>query len=261
MNANTIATMNTSTSNIDEEKMVVFEDSTPIKKKASIRVSALPHHIRASALKLDADCDGALDADDIANAITDLGKKERSNHNLKKSIAVILFFCALLIASVFGASITAASLAKDITVDPANGFAYVRGSHTDVMKTSQAVVFKQGAMVGDMSDEELLDLKIITLKEGAIRFDIAGFARNELDDTVILLTVGGSLTYNFEGIVSSTGQARFLLETVFGDEVHVEGSEGQRTLWCTCGVDQSASGFIQSSSEKKKKKKNKKKKN
>jgi len=256
-NNNSTTTINTTA----DEEMVIYGDSAPVKKKASILISALPGHIRASALELDADCDGALDADDIADAITDLRKKEKSNRNLKKTMSVIIFFCALLIASVFGASIAAATLSKDIAIDATNGFAYVRGSHTDVMKTSEALVFKEGAMAGDMTDEELLDLEMIILKEGAIRFDIKGFARNDNDDTVILLTEGGSVTYSFEGIVSSTGEARLLLETIFGEEVHVDGSEGQRALWCTCGLDESTSVFGQSSSENKKKKKKKNKKN
>jgi hypothetical protein len=239
---------------IHEEMVHEYGIAAPSPHKIkSIRVSALPHHIRESASKLDVDCDGALDAEEIADAISDLDKKEKTNRNLKKSISAIACLCALLITSVFGASITAAILAKDTTIDHDTGFAYVRGSHTEVMKTNEAIVWDDETLISDMSNDDLVDLKVIVLNEGAIRFDIKGFARNEIEDTVILLTEGGTVTYNFEGIISSTGEAKFLLQTIFGDDVHVEGSEGQRALYCACTAAASESGSTQS---KKKKKKN-----
>merc|ERR1712025_647087 len=91
-----------------------------------------------------------------------------------------------------------------------------------------------------MSNDELGNLSQLILDDGNIKFDIKGFGRNKNDDTVILLTDGGSLTYNFEGIIYSTGNARALLEAIFGEDIHVDGSEGQRNLWCTCGEGNSA---------------------
>jgi len=244
MNNNTIA-VNT----IDEENAHNYEGAPNTNKVvSSIRVSALPQHIRASAYKLDMNHDGALCTDEIADAISDLDKKERTNRNLKATVFGIIVLCLLLIATIFGASMAATSLAEDVTIDHDNGFAYVKGSH-DVMKTSEAIIYEDGIVIPDMSNDELVDLKMIILNDGNIRFDVKGFARNENDDTIILLTEGGSLTYNFEGIIYSTGQARALLEAIFGEEIHVEGSEGQRTLWCTCGFPQ-----IGSTQSKKKKK-------
>ena len=46
----------------------------------------------------------------------------------------------------------------------------------------------------------------------------------------MLLVEGGTLTYNTKGISSSTGDARLLLEATFGQDVHSEGSNGQRRL-------------------------------
>jgi hypothetical protein len=232
MNNNTIAT-----NTIDEENAHNYEEGAPDTRKvvSSIRVSALPQHIRASALKLDVNHDGALCTEEIADAISDLDKKERTNRNLKMTVSGVIVLCVLLIAAIFGSSIAAASLAKDVTVDHDNGFAYVKGSH-DVMKTSEAIVYQEGMVIPDMSNDELVDLKMIILNEGNIRFDIKGFARNENDDTIILLTEGGSLTYNFEGIIYSTGQARAILEAMFGEEIHVEDSDGQRELWCACSL-------------------------
>merc|ERR1712194_48556 len=154
-----------------------------------------------------------------------------------------------LIATIFGASMAAIALTRDITIDHDNAFAYVKGSQ-DVMKTSEAIIFEDGISIPDMSNDELVDLKMLILDDGNIRFDVKGFARNINDDTIILLTEGGSLTYNFEGIIYSTGQARALLEAIFGEEIHVEGSEGQRTLWCACGNEKNQIGSSQSNKKK-----------
>jgi len=201
---------------------------------SGIAVSALPKHIRASAYELDKNHDGRLGTEEIASALFELKKKEKTNRTLKQTVVGIVVLCVLLIVSIFGASMVAIVLTQDITVDHDNGFAYVKGS-LDVMKTSEAIIFEEGIAIADMSNDELVDLKMLNLDDGNIRFDIKGFARNKYDDTIILLTEGGSLTYNFEGIINSTGQARALLEAVFGEEIHVEGSEGQRTLWAVCG--------------------------
>jgi len=247
MNNNTIAG-----NTIDEDNAHDYGKGAPNTNKvvSGIRVSALPKHIRASAYELDKNHDGALGADEIADALSELDKKERTNRTLKVTVFGIIVLCVLLIATIFGASMAAIALTRDITIDHDNGFAYVKGSQ-DVMKTSEAIIFEDGISIPDMSNDELVDLKMLILDDGNIRFDVKGFARNENDDTIILLTEGGSLTYNFEGIIHSTGQARALLEAIFGEEIHVEGSEGQRTLWCACEVAQTGT-----TSSKKKNKKN-----
>jgi len=226
---------------------------------SGIAVSALPKHIRASAYELDKNHDGRLGTEEIASALFELKKKEKTNRTLKQTVVGIVVLCVLLIVSIFGASMVAIVLTQDITVDHDNGFAYVKGS-LDVMKTSEAIIFEEGISIADMSNDELVDLKMLNLDDGNIRFDIKGFARNKYDDTIILLTEGGSLTYNFEGIIDSTGQARALLEAVFGEEIHVEGSEGQRTLWAVCGKESNQAGSSQTSNDKEEKDKKKKKK-
>jgi len=223
---------------IDEERAHDYGEGAPDTTKIvrALRVSALPHHIQESARRLDTNNDGALSTDEIADAISDLDKKERKNRNLKITVQGIIALCVLLIAAIFASSVAAATLSKDFKVDHANGFAYVKGSH-DIMSTSEAIVWEQGTPIADMSNDELAELSMLLINDGNIRFDIRGFARNTNDDTIILMTEGGTLTYNFEGIIYSTGQARAMLEAVFGEDLHVEGSEGQRNLWCLCSAD------------------------
>lgn len=198
----------------------------------NIRVSELPKHIQETAAKLDTNQDGELQAKEVIGAITDLHKTSKTNKNLKNTIAVFVVLTALLVASIFGVSVAAARLAKDVTIDQETGFAMVRGSSTnDVMKTEEAIIFREVVSFGGLSNQELANLKILSLQDGDLQFDVKGYARNSMDDTVVLLVEGGTLTYDNEGITSSTGDARFLLEATFGPDVFSEGSDGQRRLF------------------------------
>merc|ERR1711935_416386 len=100
-------------------------------------------------------------------------------------------------------------------------------------KTSEAVDFEKGINVGRMSDEQLRNLKEILLEEGSLRFVIKGHARDALNDYVILLVEGGTLSFDDEGIVDARGEAKYILETVYGPRSTVHGT--QRSLWVTCG--------------------------
>jgi len=197
--------------------------------KASIRVSALPHHIQASAAKMDTDQDGALVAEDIATVISDLDKKNKVNRLLRKAIVTFVVVCFLLIAGVFGASITAARLSQDITVDHENGLAYVKGSDFEVMKTSDAVYYEEGASVGLMSNEQLRTLKEIYLEEGSLRFQVKGHAR-DLNENVILLVEGGTITYDLEGIIDVRGDAKHMFEAMYGP---LDGNQ-RKLLYSAC---------------------------
>lgn len=206
----------------------------PSRANMQIRVSALPDHIRKSAMKLDVDCDGALGVGEVAAAIDDLSQTKSANRNLRKAIAAFVVVCLLLIACIFGASITAARLSNELSIDPEDGFAYVKGSDSEVMKTSDALIFQDDVSITEMENEDLELLREIILSDGDLRFVIKGHARDELFNHVVLLVEGGTLTYDIEGIVDATGTARILLETTFGSDAFTEATEGNRKLRYAC---------------------------
>jgi len=139
-----------------------------------------------------------------------------------------------MIASVFAASITAARLSQQLTINPEDGFAYAKESDIGVMKTGVAVEYSDETAVGEMSNEELLNLKELILLDGDLRFVIKGHARDSINDTVVLLVEGGTITFGRDHLVSSTGSAKMLFEAIFGEDAHVEGSAGNRKLHTGC---------------------------
>lgn len=153
-----------------------------------------------------------------------------------------LVLCSVLIACIFAASITAARQAQDINVSQEDGFAYIKGSNFDVMKTSEAMIFEEGVAIGKMDNEQLRNIKEMILKNGDLRFVVKGHARDELNDSVLLLVEGGTIAYDTNGIVGSTGNTKILLEATFYSDALVEGSEGQRRLWTACSICESETG-------------------
>ena len=219
-------------SNTEETRSTEEYDSEAARGKATIRVSALPHHLRESAKKIDIDQDGELGAEDVATVISDLDKRKKINRLLRKAVVASVVACFLLIAGVFGASITAARLSQDIAVSHDNGFAYVKGTNSDVMRTGDAVIYEEAASVGQMTNEELVALREIILEEGSLRFQVKGHARDPLTDDVVLLVEGGSITYDEGGIIDARGDAKYMLETVYGPR-----DENQRKLYySTCSA-------------------------
>jgi len=179
-----------------------------------IRISKLPVTIREAAKGFDDDGDGLLDADEIAHVIGDLTEKSKTNKLLQKIVAAFVIATFLLIGCIFGASITAARLAQEISIDHKTGFAYVKGSSTDVMKTAQALVEKTTS-IGGLSGKELVNLQEIVFKGEDLRFVVKGHSRNAENDTVILLVEGGAITFDANGIVNATGYASILLLNAF----------------------------------------------
>ena len=185
--------------------------------KATIRISNLPHHVQASAKKIDIDCDGALGAEDVATVINDLDKKTKANCLLRKAIVAFGVMGLLLIAGVFAVSITAARLSQNIAVDPTNGFAHAKGDTNAVMKTAEAILYEDGSDFGSLSsNEQLQSLKKIILDNGNISFTVNGYARAPFGGTVVLQVEGGTLTLDEVGIVDAHGDAKSLLEVVYG---------------------------------------------
>jgi len=207
---------------------------------SSIRVSSLPKDLQQSASMMVVDTSGELGPREIGNAITSLQKKATQNRNLKKTIvAFVVVVVAFMIGAVFAATITAARLSQVMTVNPENGFAYTKGStNKAVLKTSPAIEFTQGTLVGEMSNKELRSLREIILMEGNLRFVVKGHSRDIINDTVLLIVEGGTITYDRDHLVSSTGNAKMIFEATFGADAHVEGSDDNRRLWCACGEGQ-----------------------
>jgi len=179
-----------------------------------ILISKLPVKIREAAKGFDDDGDGLLDPDEIAHVIGDLTEKTKTNKVLQKIVAAFVVATFLLIGCIFGASITAARLAQEVSVDHKTGFAYVKGSSTDVMKTAQALVQKT-ASIGELSGKELVNLQEIVFKGEDLRFVVKGHSRNAENDTTILLVEGGTITFDANGIVNATGYANILLLNAF----------------------------------------------
>jgi len=196
-------------------------------KKANIRVSALPPDVQASAAKLDRNRDGALGVSELGFAIQGMDRNKKTNRNLKKTICVFVFLIVVLIGCIFASSITAANLSKDINVSSDDGFAYVKGSESNqVMKTGEALVTMQGASVGLLSDDELLQLSQLVLNGGGLKFTVYGYSRT---DTLLLQVIGGTITYDNIGIIDATGDARALLEHSHGP-FDAPGIDGRRRL-------------------------------
>jgi len=187
-------------------------------KKTQIRLEDLPFRLREAALKLDADGSGTLDMEEIAEAISSLSRKQKENHNLKKTIGGFVALIIFLVAAVFGASITAARLSQDIYVSHDNGFAYIKGTDHNVMKTSEAFTVEEidsNSLIG-MDNEFLDDIEEISLKDGDVKFVVKGYARDFRNNEVVLLVEGGTLTYGDSGIVGMTGTAKDLVGTTIG---------------------------------------------
>ena len=212
---------------------------------AVIRISALPKHVQRTASKLDLNGDGELDKHDIAHTMENLDLTKMKNKKLHRIVAAFAILSVLLIACIFGATITAARLSKDVNVNHTNGFAYVKGSTTEVMKTEDAVIYSNSMGVAEMPNGNLIVLKEVILAEGDVRFMVKGHARDMLTGNVLLLVEGGTLTYDSNGIVDASGVARTLLEAAFGSDAFDgedwDDSEGRRRLDSGCGLAETVS--------------------
>jgi len=220
-------------------------------KIGSILISSLPINLRKSVddLKLDVNGDGRLDTDEIIMAVDNLASKVKDNVGLKRMIWVLCSFAVLLIGCVFGASITAARLAKDTELDVSSGIMYTKGigseSSLTTMKTEDVVIYNRTTKIAEMTNDELRVLKEILLMSGDLKFQVKGYARGSVANgdgkQVKLLVEGGTITYDLEGVVSATGDAQELLDFAYSvedvetdEEVVQEGTtRGRRYLQST----------------------------
>jgi hypothetical protein len=207
-----------------------------LKKTSSIRMSALPEDIRETAMNigLDRNQDGDLSVGEIAFALRDLENKRKSNSWMKKTVLGFIVLLVAMVVCIFAASLTAARLSKDFDVSPATGLALAKNAkEPTVMKTHSARVRKEGLSIAELSNKELGLLEEVVLEDGDLRFVVKGYSRDPFDaeKKVILLIEGGTVTYDEEGILEATGNAKLALEAVYGlDAFDDEGRRGRRLV-------------------------------
>jgi len=189
-----------------------------------ILLSRLPANLRASVVEFDDNNDGIIGADELIMVIDNLQKTRWHNNMLRNLVYGLGLFALLLIACIFGASISAARLSKDTNVDPITGIAYVKdGSsggnnnhHGAVLKTEDVVIYTDNMDFVGMSNDELKVLKQIILDSGNVKFEVKGYGRSNDGLHIHLIVEGGSIiTWDSDGIVNATGLAEVILDSAF----------------------------------------------
>lgn len=210
------------------------EPSPKIERNNTIRLSSLPCQLRESARalvdELDADGDGYIDSGELTAAINALATSRKKNRRLGRTIAGMTLAILLLIGAVFGSSIAAARLSKDINTDEETGIMYVKGTG-DVAKTGMAL-HAYDRSVANLTDLELLNLYKVIEGEYKTQFHVKGHART-VDNEVIVLVEGGTLTYDVDnGLKNATGDALFILQSAgFGTK---DNSNRKLPSWAGC---------------------------
>jgi len=196
-----------------------------------IRIAHLPVDVQAviQKMEIDKDGDGTIDAYEVGTAFKKYGETKKDNKNLRYLVVGLVLFSILLIFCVFGASITATRLSKDTSVDPVSGIMYQKGSNRPI-QTVPVEIRKEGVTINEMETEQLDVLQKISLDDGAIKFQVTGYAKSLPKNQVTLLVDGGSLIYGEEGLVAATGKAETMFHFVYPDNT-VSVEEGvRRTL-------------------------------
>jgi hypothetical protein len=204
------------------------------KKKSFVRLSQMPCDMRGSLSNLvrefDENGDGCIYEKDFVEAVRTLKKSREGNHRLKKIVSALLLATLLLAGGTFGLSLAAAILAKDSKMD-SDGTVYSKKSK-NVMKTSEATVSKENVTVTALSNDELNDLKYMSLANDDIFFYVQGHSRSSSGDKVTLVLEGGAMiTFDDVGISNSTGYAFDFLN----EHGLMSPSDGDRSLVFTPG--------------------------
>jgi len=194
------------------------------------RLSSFPLMKKSMKGKLDTNEDGNLD---VTAAVNTLMSKHNQNKTLTNVIICLSIGGLVLIAALFGVSIAAAYVAKDVSIDPVTGFVTAKGGAV-MMKTTEATILNHDANFVTMSPEELQGVERIVGSEGEFSFDVKGYSRKRISmygvlddlDVVTFLVEGGTLTYDTDGFVNATGAAVLLLE--LGDD---NAGSGRRKLF------------------------------
>jgi len=180
-------------------------------------------------MKIDKDGDGTLDADELGTAFKNYHGTKKDNKNLRYLVVGLVLFSILLICCVFGASITAARLSKDTSVDHVSGIMYRKGSDSPI-QTEPVAIRHEGVNINELETNELDVLHEISLDNGSVKFLVKGYAKSLHKNQVALMVDGGSLIFGEEGLVAVTGMAETMINFVSPDDTVSVEVGGNRTL-------------------------------
>ena len=202
----------------DDDNHETTTTNPTMKNNNRIRLSQLPNTLRGSAMELvkefDVDGDGAIEVTEFAEAVKALKSSRDKNRNLTKILSALAVGTLLLAGGVFGVSVAAARLAKDTVIDADGTVRSKKNGST--MKTAEALFVQENVTsIPSFSKDELKGLKYISFMNDEAYFNVKGYSRSMLDETVetvTLLVEGGTITFDNDGITNSTGYATILLE-------------------------------------------------
>lgn len=183
------------------------------------------------AKEMDSDGDGFINDQDLAAAMRSMQASRKENKSLKRIGCGLLWASLLLAGSTIGASIAAARVSNDTTVDN-GGVLHAKGTGA-IVKTQEALDWSTKPDVLGMSTRELVGLRDLILLDGNVHFRIKGFTKAPSQDKVTLLVEGGTVTFGENGIVDATGSVMDSYSMVLGSGA---GDESQRELSSRAGV-------------------------
>jgi len=168
---------------------------------------------------------GAVSADFAVKLATEnsnfLRQIQKLNTRQLIMYAIVFTCCVATITS----SIVGAERAKDTMINDQGDF--VSKFNGAPVETSEALQDIGSIGFNEMTNDELADLKYISFEENTLHLAVKGHLRNK-DSSVTLLIEGGTLTFDNEELISSTGETGALLETALGDSL-IENA-GERRL-------------------------------
>jgi len=133
--------------------------------------------------------------------------KKLNTRQLIMYVVVLACCVATMVSSIVGAA-----LAKDTMINGEGDF--VSKFNGAPIKTSEALKDTH-IWYTKMTNEELAALKYISYKENNLHLTVKGHIR--MKDTVTLLVEGGTLTFDNDGFLNSTGETGALLEAAYAD--------------------------------------------
>jgi len=176
------------------------------------RVSTL--NVRPSVAGIIADSDGNLDE---KKAVAALSQTHEQNKHMWIACFVLIGVVFILIAANIGTSVAVARLTRQLNVDPITGMTTIAGSDDVVMKTSTAIYQEEDVSFHTVSVDYLSAVETVEFADGAISFDVKGFAR--MSNATILLVEGGSLIFDINGLKNITGDKLTLMFSSIGKDI------------------------------------------
>mmetsp|Transcript_3617 Transcript_3617/g.3922 ORF Transcript_3617/g.3922 Transcript_3617/m.3922 type:complete len:224 (+) Transcript_3617:84-755(+) len=202
---------------------------TKEESKRGIRVSEMTPQLQDQVEKLgiDQDCDGKITMEEMESLIESYLDTKKDNKFLRHLVTVLVIFSFLLTGCVFGASITAARLSKETSVDLGSGIMFAKDSDRPI-QTEPVAILIEGVTINEMKVNELDALYEIRLDNGLIKFQVKGYANSLEKNQVTLIVEGGTLIFGNDGLVSVTGTAETMFN--FVSSVSEEGRKSIRHL-------------------------------